>query len=243
VVVVVYWADAGRKILAALAMGLAAWLVAGAAVEWSERVALFRAPASTVWARMRNLPRASWGMTIAHAGLGLMVMGIAGVSAWQTEVIRLVRAGDAFDVAGYRFVFKGVAQREGPNFFATQATFEVYDNDRLYAVLAPARRFFPVAGSSTTETAIKTNLLADLYATIGDPELGAPALNMPAFLAPTDANTLWTARIYHNPLVPWIWIGACVMAFGGIVSLTDRRHRVGAPRRASVPLGAAQAAE
>ncbi len=243
VIVVVYWADAGRKIFAALAMGLAAWLIAGAAVEWSERVALFRAPAGTVWSRMRNLPRASWGMTIAHAGLGLMVMGIAGITAWQTEVIRLVRAGDAFDVAGYRFVFKGVTQREGANFFATQATFEVYDNDRLYAVLMPARRFFPVAGTSTTETAIKTNLLADLYATIGDPELGTPALNMPAFLAPTDANTLWTARIYHNPLVPWIWIGACVMAFGGLVSLTDRRHRVGAPRRASVPLGAAQAAE
>jgi cytochrome c-type biogenesis protein CcmF len=247
VIVVVYWADAGRQIFAALAMGLAAWIIASAAVEWGERVALFRAPLGTVWSRMRNLPRASWGMTIAHAGVGLMVMGIAGISAWQTEVIRLVKAGDAFDVVGYRFVFKGVEQQQGPNFFATRATFEVYEDNRLYAVLKPARRFFPVSGTSTTETAIRTNLFADLYATIGDPELPSPIPNMPAFLAPTDAATQWTARIYHNPLVPWIWLGACIMALGGIVSLTDRRHRVGAPRRAALPpvapQGAPQAAE
>jgi len=244
VVVAVYWADAGRKIFAALAMGLAMWLVAGAAVEWAERVKLFRAPLGSVWSRAANLPRASWGMTIAHAGLGVMVMGIAGVTAWQTEVIRLVKTGDAFDVAGYNFLFKGVSRVEGPNYFAVRATFEVYRNDRLHAVMAPERRFFPVAGQSTTETAIRTNLLADLYATIGDPELGANAVpNMPAFLAPVGDATQWTARIYHNPLVPWIWLGACIMVAGAAVSLTDRRHRVGAPKRAPEPSGAPQAAE
>ena len=225
-------------------MGLAMWLVAGAAVEWAERVKLFRAPLGTLWSRAIHLPRASWGMTIAHAGMGVMVMGIAGVTAWQTEVIRLVKTGDAFDVAGYNFVFKGVARVEGPNYFAVRATFEVYKNDRLHAVMSPERRFFPVAGQSTTETAIRTNLLADLYATIGDPELGGNAVpNMPAFLVPTNEATQWTARIYHNPLVPWIWLGACIMVVGATVSLTDRRHRVGAPRRVLEPSGTPQAAE
>jgi cytochrome c-type biogenesis protein CcmF len=227
----VYWTDDRRSVYAALAMGLAAWLFFGAAVEWAERVRLFRAPAGTVLSRALNLPRASWGMTIAHAGMGLTVMGIAGVTAWQTEVIRLAKAGDAFDVAGYNFVFKGASRVEGPNFLAVRGTFEVYLDDRLYAVLAPERRWFPVAGTATTETAIRTNLLADLYATIGDPELSSPVGNMPAFLAPTTPETAWTVRIYHNPLVPWIWLGACAMVLGGIVSLTDRRHRVGAPRR------------
>ncbi len=239
----VYWTDSRRSVYAALAMGLAAWLIVGALVEWAERVKLFRADAGTVWSRALNLPRASWGMTIAHAGMGLIVMGIAGVTAWQTEVIRLARAGDAFDVAGYNFVFKGVERTEGPNFHAVRATFEVYRGERLHAVMTPERRYFPVAGSATTETSIRTNLLADLYATIGDPEIPAPPGNAPAFLMPTQPDTAWTVRIYHNPLVPWIWLGACTMVIGGIVSLTDRRHRVGAPRRTGAAAGAATAAE
>jgi cytochrome c-type biogenesis protein CcmF len=241
-VAAVYALDDRRSVGAALAMGLAGWLIVGAGVELAERVKLFRAPLSTVWARAANLPRANWGMVIAHAGLGLMVMGIAGVTAWQTEVIRTAKAGDAFDVAGYRFVFKGASRAEGANYFAVRGTFEVYRDDRLYATLAPERRWFPVAGMATTETAIKTSLLADLYATIGDPETPSPAGNMPAFLAPTGAETAWTVRIYHNPLVPWIWLGAAAMLLGGLVSLTDRRHRVGAPRRVG-DLAGLQAAE
>ena len=130
-------------------------------------------------------------MTIAHAGLGLMVLGITGSTAWQTEVIRLVRAGDAFDVAGYSFVFKGTQRQEGPNFIATRAVFEVYKNERLYAVMTPEKRLFPAAGSTTTEASIRTNLLADLYATIGDPEgAGQPgAAGPPAFLAHGRART------------------------------------------------------
>jgi len=225
------WFADRRSVYAALGMGLAAWLFFGALVEWAERVRLFRAPMGTVWSRAANLPRASWGMTIAHAGLGLVVMGIAGVTAWQTEVIRVARTGDAFDVAGYKFVFKGVTRDEGPNYHIARGTFEVYRNEKLYAVMAPERRFFPVAGMSTTETAIRTNLLADLYATIGDPESATQTGNIPAFLAPVTPQTAWTVRIYHNPLVPWIWLGACTMVLGGLVSLTDRRHRVGAPAR------------
>jgi cytochrome c-type biogenesis protein CcmF len=235
--------DHGRNVLAALAMGLAAWLIFGAAVEWAERVKLFRAPLATVWSRAVNLPRAAWGMTIAHAGLGLMVLGITGSTAWQTEVIRLVRMGDAFDVAGYSFVFKGTQRHEGPNFIATRAIFEVYDGERLYAVMAPEKRLFPAAGSTTTEASIRTNLLADLYATIGDPEgAGQPgASGPPAFLSMAGQDVAWTARIYHNPLVPWVWLGALVMMIGAGVSLTDRRHRVGAPQRmagAAVPAAA-----
>ncbi|MBL8653714.1 MAG: hypothetical protein JNJ97_05915, partial [Alphaproteobacteria bacterium] len=88
-------------------------------------------------------------------------------------------------------------------------------------------------GSTTTEASIRTNLLADLYATIGDPEgAGQPgASGPPAFLTMAGQDVAWTARIYHNPLVPWVWLGALVMMVGAGVSLTDRRHRVGAPQR------------
>ncbi|MCM0019020.1 MAG: heme lyase NrfEFG subunit NrfE, partial [Tagaea sp.] len=229
------WFDHGRSVLAALAIGLAAWLFFGAWLDWAERVKLFRAPLSTVWSRAANLPRASWGMTIAHAGVGLMVLGITGSTAWQSEMIRMVKPGDTFDLAGYTFVFKGTERGEGPNYLATRGTFEVYKGERLYTVMTPEKRLFPVTGTTTTEASIRTNILADLYATIGDPasdgQPGAPGA--PAFLVMAGSDTPWTARVYHNPLVPWIWIGAMTMVLGGIVSLTDRRHRVGAPKRAA----------
>jgi cytochrome c-type biogenesis protein CcmF len=181
-------------------------------------------------------------MTIAHAGLGLMVLGITGSTAWQSEMIRMVKPGETFELAGYTFVFKGTERHEGPNYLATRGTFEVYKGERLYTVMTPEKRLFPVAGTTTTEASIRTNLLADLYATIGDPaaegQPGAPGA--PAFLVMAGQDTAWTARIYHNPLVPWIWLGSLVMVLGAVVSLTDRRHRVGAPQRA--PAGAVPAA-
>jgi cytochrome c-type biogenesis protein CcmF len=162
-----------------------------------------------------------------------MVLGITGSTAWQSEMIRLVKPGDAFDLAGYSFVFKGTERYEGPNYLATRGTFEVYKGERLYTVMSPEKRFVPVAGTTTTEASIRTNLLADLYATIGDPEGGGQpgASGAPAFLVMAGQDTAWTARVYHNPLVPWVWLGALVMVLGGLVSLTDRRHRVGAPQR------------
>jgi cytochrome c-type biogenesis protein CcmF len=80
----------------------------------------------------------------------------------------------------------------------------------------PERKFFPLQQQTTSETAIRSNLLADLYLALGDP----------------DGKGGWTIRAYWKPLVPWIWLGAIIMAFGGGVSLTDRRWRVGAATRA-----------
>ena len=210
--------------LAALGTGLAAWLVAGAAVEWAERVRLFRLPLAESFARARHLPRAAWGMTLAHAGLGLLVAGITGSSAWQTERIQVMRPGDMVELAGYEVTLVGVGEVNGPNYTAERALFRVESDGRQITLLEPEKRFYPVEGSQTTEAAIHTTLIADLYAVIGD----------------TDGQGGWTTRIYHNPLVPWIWAGCLVMVAGSIVSLTDRRHRVGAPARPH-PARAAQA--
>ncbi|MBT5414172.1 MAG: heme lyase CcmF/NrfE family subunit [Rhodospirillaceae bacterium] len=201
--------------LAALGTGLAAWLIAGAAVEWADRVRLFRMPLAGFLARARHLPRAAWGMTLAHAGLGLLVAGITGSSAWQTERIQVMQPGDAVELAGYEVTLVSVGEADGPNYTAERAQFRVESGGRLVTTLAPEKRFYPVEGRQTTEAAIHTTLLADLYAVIGE----------------ADGQGGWTTRIYHNPLVPWIWAGCLVMVAGGAVSLTDRRHRVGAPAR------------
>jgi len=214
------------SVLSAFGIALAVWCCAGALIELAERIRLFRAPVGDSLNRLAGLPRSAWGMAIAHFGLGLFIAGAVASSSWQVEKVQIVHPGDKVELAGYSFLFKGAVEEHGPNYVARRGTFEVTRNGRPVATLHPAKRFFPVQRTTTTEAAIHTLWIADLYAVIGDPQesqqMGGPAL-------PADPNAGWAARLYYNPLIPWIWIGAIVMALGGGVSLTDRRHRVGAP--------------
>jgi len=216
-----------RAPLAALGLALAAWIGGGAVVEIAERVRLFRVPAADSWQRLRGLPRAAWGTALAHFGLGVLIAGVTASSAWQIEKVQLVRPGDTVDVGGYAFTFKRAAEEQGPNYIARRGTFDVTKNGAPVTTLYPAKRFYPVQRMSTTEAAIHTLWIADLYATISDPDEGSRESGGPAF--PTRGDGAWAARLYYNPLVPWIWMGCVFMALGGVVSLTDRRHRIGAP--------------
>jgi cytochrome c-type biogenesis protein CcmF len=231
VVLAVLWMQGGPA-GAALGLGLAAWLAMGALVELAERTRLFRIPLGDSLRRAVNLPRASWGMVIAHFGLGVIVAGITAMSAWQIERVQLVRTGETISIAGYALLFKGTERDDGSNFLARRGTFEVTRDGRPVTTLHPAKRFFPVHGMTTTEAAIHTNFLADLYVVLSESDDASGTGGQPAFLAEPKPDAPWTARIYYNPLVPWIWIGAVFTVLGGLVSLTDRRHRVGAPARA-----------
>jgi cytochrome c-type biogenesis protein CcmF len=204
----------GGGVLAAGGMGLAGWVIAGSLVELARRVQLFRTSPARSWQRMRGLPRASYCMTLAHLGLGVLVAGITASSAWQSEAILVMRPGDSAALAGYRFTLAGIAEHDGPNYVAQRATFEVSRDGRLVAILTPEKRFYPVERQPTSEAGIDTGWLRDLYVVLGDP---------------AGADGRHTVRIYHNPLVMWIWAGVVLMGAAGALSLTDRRHRVGAP--------------
>ena len=207
--------DSRSDLFAALALGIATWLVAGAGIELLERTGTFRLPLSAALKRAAKLPRSAWGTAIAHAALGIVVAGIAASSAWQTERILVMRPGETVELAGYEVRFRGADAVEGPNYAATRGVYELLRNGRIVTVLHPEKRNYPAERSTTTEAAIHTTLMADVYAVLGEP----------------DGDGGWTTRLYHNPLVPWIWAGAIMMAAGGCVSLSDRRLRVGAPRR------------
>jgi cytochrome c-type biogenesis protein CcmF len=97
--------------------------------------------------------------------------------------------------------------------------------------MGPGKRHYGASGTITTEAAIVTSGLADLYLTIADPAEGSARGADPRFLFEAPADAAWAVRVTHNPLVPWIWFGSGIMALGGLVSLTDRRLRVGAPAR------------
>ena len=227
VVVAATWSvRTDASILALFGIALAAWVVGSAVVELAERVKLFRVPLGDSLRRAGGVPRAAYGMTVAHIGVGIVVAGITASSAWRTESIQVMRPGDSVAVAGYDFAFAGAEELQGPNYTIQRGTFTVTREGRMVARLFPEQRFYTVEQRQTTEAAIHTTWLADLYAVVGDP----------------DGTGGWVTRLYHNPLVPWLWIGAIVIALGGGLSLSDRRHRVGAParrrRERAVPAGA-----
>ncbi|MGH7094232.1 MAG: cytochrome c-type biogenesis CcmF C-terminal domain-containing protein, partial [Stellaceae bacterium] len=222
-------AIAGVKSLwPACGLALAAWLLTGTMIELCERLRLFSEPLGTVFRRAIRLPRASWGMTFAHAGMAVVLIGITGSTAWTRHQVVSARIGDSFHLAGYTLVLDKVRDVRGPDFTAMQADIRLLRDGTLIREMHPEKRFYRVEDGTATGVAIRTNLLADVYVVIGD----------------TDGKGGYTLRLYYNTLVPLIWLGALGMAFGGLVSLTDRRLRIGAPsrRRALVP-PTAQAAE
>lgn len=211
------WLDGETDVIAAIALGVAAWLIVGATVDLAERCSLFRISLAQSIRRAINLQRSAWGSAIAHASLGIMVAGITASSAWQTEHIQVMKPGDTVDLASYKVTFKGAGEVRGPNYTALRGTFELTGGDEKITDLLPEKRSYPAERSTTTEAAIYTTPMADVYIVLGD----------------SDGKGGWATRIYHNPLVPWIWAGAIFMSVGGLVSLTDRRLRVGAPKRAT----------
>src|SRR5437588_902977 len=221
-------ATGAHSIGAACGLALAAGLFAGTVTGLAERVRLAADPRRALRSAL-HLPRATWGMILAHGGMAVVIAGITGSNAWTQERIVDARPGDKIELAGYTVALDAVNQVSGPDYTATRADMRLLRNDREIAQLHPEKRFFPVENGNATGVAIRTNLLADVYAVIGDP----------------DGKGGYTLRLYWNPLVPWIWLGAAAMALGGIVSLTDRRHRVGAParRRREIAAATVQAAE
>jgi cytochrome c-type biogenesis protein CcmF len=210
-----FWIDYGNEILAGFGIGVGVWLLAGTFVEWAERIKLFRVGLDESWRRLKHLPRAAYGMTIAHAGLAITVIGITAAAAWKTEEVRQMRPGESIVLGDFTYRLESVNGVRGENYIAEQAHFSVLQDGKVYTNLYPERRQYMVQPMPTTEAAIESHLFGDLYAVIGE----------------GDGKGAWTVRLYEEPLVPWIWTGSIIMVLGGIVSMSDRRYRVGAPSR------------
>jgi cytochrome c-type biogenesis protein CcmF len=215
--------------LAPFGIALGVWVVAGACIEWAGRIKLLAVPARESLGRALGLPRAAYGALLGHAGLGLTVIGVVATSAWQSETVVALRPGAQGEVAGYTFVFHGTHMERGPNYSEQIGRLSVTRGAVPIAELAPSKRVYDTPRQATTEAAIHVSWGGDLYIVLGD------ALAEGAFVV----------RAYFNPLVRLIWLGALVMALGGVLSLLDRRLRVGAPRRSarSKPVAAPTPAE
>ena len=216
VVLTTWWLVAGGPVLAAFGVGLAVWLMIGAAAEPIFRVRLFRVPLRDSWRRAVGLPRSAWGTALAHFGVGMSVLGIVATTAWQSENILTMKPGETTEIAGYSVRFDRLQERRGPNYDEQFATFTVSRDGAELAKLQPTKRAYRARGMPTTETAILTLAFRQIYIALGDPQ--------------RDGGI--AVRIYDKPLVVLIWLGTLVMVIGGLASLSDRRYRVGAPKPA-----------
>ena len=208
-----------RKALAALGIGVGVWLIAGSLAEVAERIRLFRAAAAETWRRARGLPLGAWGMTLAHLGLGVFILGAVVETGFKAEAARSLMLGQSLSAGPWTVTLDDVRVVEGPNYLAERGRLTVRPGDdrgRATTVTAE-RRFFPAGGQTTTEVGLDFRGLDDVYVVIGE-RAGGP--DRPA----------WVVRLYWNPWARLIFLGPAIMALGGLLSLMDRRLRVGAGR-------------
>jgi len=202
--------------LAPFGIAVGVWVIAGAVSEWATRVKLFAAAGAEVLRRALGLPRAAYGGMLAHIGVGVTVIGIIASSAWRSEEVVILKPGERAAIAGYDLAFRGVAPRQGPNYQEVVALLAVTRDGAAVTELTPSKRTFAVPQQTTTEAGIYVGWRGDLYVVIGDEQTAGG----------------WVVRLYFNPLVRLIWLGAVLMALGGLLSLSDRRLRIGVPQRA-----------
>jgi cytochrome c-type biogenesis protein CcmF len=218
-----YALQSGRSALGPIGVALGVWVVGGALLDLWLRGG--RENLAGRWRRIKRLPRADWGKSVAHIGVGVTTFGVAAITAWQIEDIRVADLGDSYDVGAYTFTLVDVKQAEGPNYVTTMAEVDVIRGNRDVATLYPEKRFYPVAQMPTTEAAIRNGFLRDIYVVIGEAQ----------------ANGGYAMRVYIKPFANWIWGGCMLMAFGALISLTDRRLRVGAGASKPKPVKAVPA--
>jgi cytochrome c-type biogenesis protein CcmF len=211
-------------IVAPFAVGLAFFVMAGAATDVLERSGFLRVPFNVMRARLVGLPRSSFGTALAHFGLGVVLLGIVCESNWSAERIISLRPGASVSIRQYDLTFDEVIRREGPNYGELTARFTVRDGGAIVGRMEPSKRSFPARGTATTEAALLNRGFSQLYISLGEPG--------------SDGSI--AVRIYYKPLVLLIWLGAVVMVTGGALSLSDRRRRVGAPKPAKAAMQPAE---
>ena len=205
----VFALQTGRSALGPVGVALAVWVVVGAGMDLWQRSGR---DIALKWGRLIRLPRGDWGRALAHAGLGITIFGVAAMSTWVTEDIRVLQKGGSFTLGPYQVQLLDVTQVQGPNYVAQRAEMRVTRGGSQVARMYPEKRNYPVAGMATTEAAIRQGVAGDLYLVIGDRQAGGG----------------YAVRSYIKPFADWIWAGCLIMALGGFLSLSDRRYRLAA---------------
>lgn len=220
VAVVFFYVQHGGPVLAVLGLAAALFLIFGAIADLWYRAGVGKVAASVAWRRLAGLPRSAFGTALAHAGLGVAVLGIVAVTTFETEHVIEMKSGQTVEAGGYAVRFDGMKPATGPNYSEERGHFTIGRGGVAVADVWSSKRIYTARQMPTTEAGIVTFGPSQLYVSLGDPT--------------NDGGMV--VRIWWKPFILCIWGGAVIMAIGGFVSLSDRRLRVGAPNRRAKPL-------
>jgi cytochrome c-type biogenesis protein CcmF len=182
-----------RSLAAAMAFALGLWTISAAVIDLARS------------GDIRALSVSRFASALAHAGLGITLLGIAGTTIWRSEALELLKPGQTMPIASYTLRLETVEMTQGPNYEAERAIISVFSGNRMIAIMTPEKRAYPVEGQATANTAIRTTGFSDLYLALGDERDGG-----------------WIVRAYVSPLAPFIWFGGAFMALGGFAALWGR---------------------
>ncbi|MCP5411488.1 MAG: heme lyase CcmF/NrfE family subunit [Alphaproteobacteria bacterium] len=197
-----------RSVAAFGAFAVAGWLIAASVIDVKKR---------------KGARAAAFASALAHAGLGVTLMGVAGTSLWRSEALEVMAPGQTMQVGPYTLRFDGVTEVQGPNYNAQRAHIALMDGGKVQTMLEPEHRMYTEEGQDVSDTAIRTTGFRDLYLALGDDR----------------GNGRFTVRAYVSPLAPFIWLGGLVMALGGFLSLWGRlRVKAAAPSASEAAVAA-----
>jgi cytochrome c-type biogenesis protein CcmF len=191
----------------AIGLAIGVWLIGGGLVYLWTRV---QRGEGRLLGKLAVLPLAVWSMTLAHIGAGVLTVGAVAETGFRSEQAAALAPGQGVTFAGRRITLVEVGELDGPNYTATRANFRV-DSTRGARALSAERRFYPTSSTPTTEVGILSGLDGDLYVALGEPV--------------RDGGGAWVVRLYHNPLVQFIFIGVLMMGLGGALSLLALARR------------------
>ena len=194
-----------------LGLFLGFWLICGTLYEFFIKVGI-KSSFKIFIQRALNLPRSAYGMSVAHIGVAIFIIGVTVSSAWRIDIEKPIILGEKTIVKDMEITFKSIKRVAGPNWNADRGEFEIITSNRDKHFLYPERRFYPASQVNTSEPAIMSGIFSDLYIVLGESR---------------DNSDSYALRIYYSPFISWIWFGILLMAIGGVLSLSDRKHRLG----------------
>jgi cytochrome c-type biogenesis protein CcmF len=197
-------------------------VLASSATQLIERLRHGEVQGKGLWQRLRGIPRAHYGMLVAHCGIAVFILGVTVVKGYESDKDVKMQVGETVEVGGYTFRFMGERDVQGPNYVAARGTLEITRDGKPVATVSPEKRVYNVQRMPMTEAAIHRSLWRDLYISMGEPVEGGA----------------WIVQVRHKPLVNWIWIGCVIMALGGLLAASDRRYRLAMRRETKVETAA-----
>lgn len=206
--IIAYFAHPSSMLNIGVTLAVSFWVLLWMVIDFRDKTK----NAPSLFKGLRQLRLSYWGQQVAHIGVLIAVIGVAFTTSLSIERDVAMAEGDTVNVQGYDFNLVDFQEIKASNFDATQATVAVSKDGRAVATLTPEKRTYIISTMPTTEAAIDPSLMRDVYVALGEPI--------------AEGSNEWALRIYVKPLIRWIWLGAIIMALGGLLSMLDKRYRI-----------------